>query len=860
MEVTLLTEDTRVHYTGDGVTKEFSYSFNPIDLSYVKVYKNLQQITTPDVTVASGVVTFNVAPAEGDSVVIMREKPLTYDSGIASKGIISSDSLDNMAVDLLGQIQQVNEKLDRVPVYSIDTTMTGEEILNQFNQDVQTVKDSRVEVEGKAEEINNTVSSGLTEISNATSESKSQITEEKNTSISEIQRVTEGLIDRAEVAADESESWANKAEIFANQANLDSIRTNCLTVIPDDIKLKLNDGTLTLKAGSKIHFGYREAVVIQKDLQLGRSSNNAEFVMIDSDGLSANYWRPTICYSGKTPPTVTGTAIYYNTDDGHFYYTTNSGTNWTQSGMSLPICLISQQASAPYVLSIDQVFNGFGYIGNTIFALPGVEGLIPNGFVGKQRNNIKFTTSSVLTSTRNNAYDDYDIILRQNEITNSLLTYDFANNIMLNFVGSAVSYAVVGKVSADSTGRITSFNPKTVFQAPDYQDVPKLAVDNTFTGLNTFERGAVFIKNVNIDRNVNPSASQYASYLIHDKNGKQICNFYVSQSTTGTMTANMVATGRDGVDARISVSRDVNGTTISSAPTPPTSDNSTQIATTNWVADPNKSTNIVHRSGDETISGVKTFDGSQIFLGNSRVKMKAPGIDISVKPSTTLYNYVDYMDKNNKRIGIFGAFQDALGNYGVYLQAGNQGNLNLITDGTNVFANAPTPPVYDNSTQIATTAWVRNAVGVQIGTIIAFAGSSAPTGYLACNGAAVSRTTYSTLFKVIGTRWGSGDGSTTFNLPNLNSGRFLRGNSSAGGYNNAGLPNITGSFTLVAGASISERTGAFYAGNSIGADQMGGTGAMTNVTQFSAQRSSAIYGASSTVMPLSANVLFCIKY
>ena len=44
--------------------------------------------------------------------------------------------------------------------------------------------------------------------------------------------------------------------------------------------------------------------------------------------------------------------------------------------------------------------------------------------------------------------------------------------------------------------------------------------------------------------------------------------------------------------------------------------------------------------------------------------------------------------------------------------------------------------------------------------------TTAPTGYLLCNGAAVSRTTYATLFGVVGTTFGSGDGSTTFNLPN----------------------------------------------------------------------------------------------
>lgn len=54
-----------------------------------------------------------------------------------------------------------------------------------------------------------------------------------------------------------------------------------------------------------------------------------------------------------------------------------------------------------------------------------------------------------------------------------------------------------------------------------------------------------------------------------------------------------------------------------------------------------------------------------------------------------------------------------------------------------------------------------------IGTIYAFAGNNIPNGYLPCNGSAISRTTYADLFAVIGTTYGSGDSSTTFNLPNL---------------------------------------------------------------------------------------------
>ena len=60
------------------------------------------------------------------------------------------------------------------------------------------------------------------------------------------------------------------------------------------------------------------------------------------------------------------------------------------------------------------------------------------------------------------------------------------------------------------------------------------------------------------------------------------------------------------------------------------------------------------------------------------------------------------------------------------------------------------------------------------GIIHAYAGQVVPTGWLHCDGAPVSRTVYSDLFNAIGTAWGSGDGSTTFNLPDLR-GRFLRG-------------------------------------------------------------------------------------
>ena len=60
-----------------------------------------------------------------------------------------------------------------------------------------------------------------------------------------------------------------------------------------------------------------------------------------------------------------------------------------------------------------------------------------------------------------------------------------------------------------------------------------------------------------------------------------------------------------------------------------------------------------------------------------------------------------------------------------------------------------------------------NIVAIEVGTILPWSNSTLPSGYLNCDGTAVSRTTYSALFAIIGTDYGSGNGSSTFNLPDL---------------------------------------------------------------------------------------------
>ena len=147
--------------------------------------------------------------------------------------------------------------------------------------------------------------------------------------------------------------------------------------------------------------------------------------------------------------------------------------------------------------------------------------------------------------------------------------------------------------------------------------------------------------------------------------------------------------------------------------------------------------------------------------------------------------------------------------------------------------------------------------GIPVGAIMAF--HDVPAGWLQCNGAAVSRTTYAALFAVIGTKYGSGDGSTTFNLPNLHH-KFIEGTntqSEVGKSVSAGLPNITG-YTGAAWDDISGNvTGAFYfSKNAIEASN--GNSGYWGIS-FNASRVTSVYGRSSTVQPASTRLLYCIK-
>lgn len=153
---------------------------------------------------------------------------------------------------------------------------------------------------------------------------------------------------------------------------------------------------------------------------------------------------------------------------------------------------------------------------------------------------------------------------------------------------------------------------------------------------------------------------------------------------------------------------------------------------------------------------------------------------------------------------------------------------------------------------------------VPTGLVLPFGGSDVPDGWLLANGAAVSRTSFANLFSVYGTTHGAGDGSTTFNLPDLRDRYIIGANTNALGTKIAEqLPNITGYYdgrsehpysSQTTGACISRLlvNNAEYLTNTSSAYYR-------SALEFNASNSNSIYTDNGKVYPASIALNFIIK-
>ena len=149
------------------------------------------------------------------------------------------------------------------------------------------------------------------------------------------------------------------------------------------------------------------------------------------------------------------------------------------------------------------------------------------------------------------------------------------------------------------------------------------------------------------------------------------------------------------------------------------------------------------------------------------------------------------------------------------------------------------------------------------GMIFPWPGDTPPEGSIVADGRELSRTTYAGLFSIYGTKYGTGDGSTTFNVPDLD-GRFIELTTDAesvGQFVDPGLPNIIGHVSSLASWVGGEFDGVLIKYDGGNANISGGPGEAIGATVgFDAHNGNSSFGASETVQPPALLGLACIKF
>lgn len=282
--------------------------------------------------------------------------------------------------------------------------------------------------------------------------------------------------------------------------------TNCITEIPQRIKLELNNGVLTLKAGSEVivpngfeadgttpKFDY---ATVENDLSassMGNATQSNDFLMLNVNNFTFQPMAQACAFSGTTAPTSATYLIWYDTANNLVKYSSDTGSTW-KTGFSLPIALFSRISGVPK--SINNLFNGISYIGSTVWVDKGIKGLIPNGRnEDGTLNNIEFETSKIsVTSTSSD--ESFDVFISEEGLkrfsyphyeqdatpsTTYLCAtwYSPSENILryTNDYGATwikANWAKAFRIVC-SNRKITSLKSKQPFRALDYNDKPEIA-------------------------------------------------------------------------------------------------------------------------------------------------------------------------------------------------------------------------------------------------------------------------------------------------------------------------------------------------------------------------------------------------
>ena len=586
----------KVRYVADGMTKSFSFVFPIFSEQDMDVYIN-------DTLIQSGYSVTGAGKTEGGEVV--------FTTPPENGQIITL--LRNLEIKRTSDFQERIGRSVSFPPYSANAQAVtlpepenGKAIV--WDKNGATLRNSNLAYDDLEQLMIETKSTVLSAEQNVISKEALAQSHEQNAANSkeEAHKWAVGTI--SEQPQGSAKYWAENAKAVTDGTLNETLITNCITKIPQDIKLELSNGTLTLKAGSKVYVpngaGAFDEVVINTDKINSNttysSGSYALFYNATDKGLT--FVLTSNCSSETTPPSTGFSAWYDKTNNIIKFY--NNGT-FINKTASFPLAILEYTNGVGTVL-IKYVFNGLGYIGSTIFVLPGVEGLSPNGRnTDGSLNSRKFTSNTVQTinsgtgvnvsyslwanlsnSARNSFTGDTYI---QDEKPDILSQYGVWYSPKENYIRftndrgntwTIANWICLGNYTNDSNGKPSILQNKSVFRAVDYweydQDAAKLNKDNTFNGIVTaFTNPINFVAKGKMVKGQTPSGNVYCGYDFRDTNNERLAYLGVNYGSSGTKKLELQK-----LDSNLT---DFYTNFVIKATTPADNASGTEVTTSQWV-------------------------------------------------------------------------------------------------------------------------------------------------------------------------------------------------------------------------------------------------------------------------------------
>lgn len=331
--------------------------------------------------------------------------------------------------------------------------------------------------------------------------------------------------------------------------------------------------------------------------------------------------------------------------------------------------------------------------------------------------------------------------MAQSETVSADSGYDGLSSVNVN-VGAISSIYVGSDIARKSSTDLTVSGATVTAPAGYYADSASKSVASVMAGTPTASKGTVSNHSIS----VTPSVTNTTGYISGGTKTGTAVSVAASELVSGTYTVS--ASGTEDVTNYASISVP--------AQTLPTAASSTSSGI--------RKATISRSTSNQYINIPTGYNGSASYYQISAVVNGTEGTPTATKGTVS-----------NHSISVTPSVTNTAG----YISGSTKtGTAVTISASELVSGNKA---ITENGIDIDVTNYATISVEVDsmpIGTISMFAGATAPTGYLLCQGQAVSRTTYANLFTVIGTTYGTGNGSTTFNLPNLQ-GRFALGKNSS---------------------------------------------------------------------------------